>query len=67
VIFKNLLKSSLDNYVLPGTLTGTEILWIYLIQWKRHIVTVIIASFCVFLSSPDGTTLERVESNVNDQ
>lgn len=35
---KNLLKSSLDSYILPGTCAGTEILWLYIIQWKRRLV-----------------------------
>jgi hypothetical protein len=35
---KTLIKSSLDNYVLPGTLTGTEILFIYMRQWKRDVM-----------------------------
>ena len=34
-MLKTLMRSSLDNYVFPGTATGTDILWIYLIQWKR--------------------------------
>lgn len=33
---KTLIKSSLDNYVLPGTLTGTEILLLYASHWKRN-------------------------------
>jgi len=35
VLVRSLLKSSLDNYVLPGTSAGTEILCVYLINWKR--------------------------------
>ena len=37
-LLKTLIKSSLDNYVLPGTLTGTEILFIYMRQWKRDVM-----------------------------
>jgi hypothetical protein len=49
LLVKTFLKSSLDNYILPGTLTGTEILWLYMIQWKRDLATLVFASF--FLSS----------------
>lgn len=38
MIAKTLLKSQLDNYVLPGTLSGTEILLLYIAQWKRNVV-----------------------------
>ena len=34
-MLSSLVKSSLDHYILPGTLTGSEILWIYVVQWKR--------------------------------
>ena len=37
-LLKTLIKSSLDNYVLPGTLSGTEILLLYMRQWKRDVV-----------------------------
>ena len=39
IFIKTFLKSSLDNYILPGTLTGTEILWLYMVQWKRDMTT----------------------------
>ena len=44
IFFKSLLKSSLDNYVLPGTLMGTEILWLYMLQWKRDFTNVTLAA-----------------------
>lgn len=49
MFIKTLVKSSLDNYVLPGTLTGSEILWLYVIQWKRDAASLIFASY--FLSA----------------
>lgn len=42
-LVKALIKSSLDNYVLPGTLTGTEIMLLYLSQWRRNLVVVSLA------------------------
>lgn len=35
---KTLIRSQLDIYVLPGTRTGTEILLLYMSQWKRDVV-----------------------------
>jgi hypothetical protein len=49
IFIKTLIRSSLDNYVLPGTLTGSEILWLYVIQWKRDAASLIFASY--FLSA----------------
>jgi hypothetical protein len=37
MMLKSLMKSSIDSYILPGTMTGTEILWIYLMQWRRDL------------------------------
>ena len=34
---KTLIRTQLDNYVLPGTFTGTEILLLYMGQWKRDV------------------------------
>ena len=50
LLIKTLVKCSMDNYVLPGTTSGTEILWIYLIQWKRDLATLAFASI-YFLGS----------------
>lgn len=49
IYFKSLVKTSLDNYVLPGTVLGTEILWLYMIQWKRDLATLTSASFYLLL------------------
>ena len=62
VILKNLVRSSLDNYILPGTLTGTEILLLYMLQWKRVLVAVASLTVSIFLSRFDLPTLERVFS-----
>lgn len=51
MMLKVLIKSSLDNYVLPGTLTGTEILWLYVIQWKRDMSSLTFA-LLYFVSTP---------------
>ena len=62
VVFKNLIRSSLDNYILPGTLTGTEILWLYMVQWKRDIAVLASASYLLFISQCEFPKLERVIS-----
>lgn len=38
--FRDLLKISVDNYILPGTHLGTEILWLYMAQWKRDLLVI---------------------------
>lgn len=44
MLIKSLVKSSLDNYILPGTMTGTEILWLYMAQWKRELTAITFAT-----------------------
>jgi hypothetical protein len=62
MIVKTLLKSSLDNYILPGTLTGTEILFVYMAQWKRHITVVTSAGLCLIVSQLERSKTQRVFS-----
>ena len=50
---KNLVKCSLDQCVVPGTRTATEILWLYMIQWKREMANITTGSFNMFLSQRD--------------
>ena len=59
LIAKNLVKSSLDHYVLPGTLTGTEILLVYLHQWKRDIFLIAAAAFYQRLNQPSDNELDE--------
>lgn len=59
----SLMKSSLDNYLLPGTLTGSEILWIYVVQWRRDFNALAFATV-YFLSLQFGFMLtEKAASN----
>lgn len=57
---KTLVKSSLDNYVLPGTVTGTEILWLYMIQWRRDLLALLSASFYLLLSQREELKFEKL-------
>jgi hypothetical protein len=50
LILKSVMRSSLDSYVLPGTATGTDILFTYVMQWKRdmHILCVALVYLLTF-------------------
>ena len=60
---KTLVKSSLDNYVLPGTLTGSEILWLYISQWKRDIAMILFASYFLSAQNVKSRTLSAFFSS----
>lgn len=62
ILIKNLAKSYLDNYILPGTNAGTEVLWIYMIQWKRQMTNIAFATFYLLLSQPEYAEVETVTS-----
>lgn len=62
MMLKSLIKSSVDNYLLPGTMTGTEILWLYMIQWKRDMSTLTFAVIYFVCSQFDFTPGEKVIS-----
>ena len=59
-LIKTFIRSSLDNYVLPGTLTGTEILLLYMSQWKRDVV--LFTTLTRHLIRPPDETPEYVET-----
>lgn len=61
-LLKTLIKSSLDNYVLPGTLTGTEILLIYMSQWKRDVHLLTTATLHLISAQADAVTAPESES-----
>jgi len=61
---KTFIKSSLDNYVLPGTATGTEILLVYCHHWKRYLALAAsgaryLAVGAIDLSEPEKSTTRR--------
>ena len=53
MILKTFVRSSVDNYVLPGTVTGTDILLIYLTEWRRH--AILLGSATVYLVASQFT------------
>ena len=64
-LLKTLIRSSLDNYVLPGTLTGTEILLLYMSQWKRDVVHLTTATR--YLISPQADTPGYAETSADGE
>jgi hypothetical protein len=62
IVLKNLVRCSLDNYILPGTVSGTEILWLYMVQWKRDLLVLACAAFALFVSHCELPIFERVFS-----
>jgi hypothetical protein len=35
-IFKTFVRNAVDSCILPGTVTGGEIVWLYFKQWKKE-------------------------------
>lgn len=66
-ILKNVMRTYLDNYILPGTHTGTQILWLYLVQWRRDLVALIAVSFTTLSSNVNFSVLERFVQISDDQ
>lgn len=62
IILKTVVRSSVDNFVLPGTATGTDILLIYMASWKRHFVLISTATFYLAISQFDIPRMERILS-----
>lgn len=67
IMLKSLMKSSLDHYILPGALTGSEILWIYAVQWKRDVGTLLFASVYFFCSQFDAESTENTFPNLQEK
>lgn len=63
LMLKSLIKGSVDNFVLPGTMTGTEILWLYMIQWKRDMSALTFAMLYFVCAQFDFTLEERKPSH----
>lgn len=62
VLIKYIVKSAVDNYILPGTFSGTEILLLYMLQWKRDLAAFTFASVYFFYSGFGFQTLEGVDT-----
>jgi hypothetical protein len=44
---KPLVRSTVDTCVLPGIITGTEICWLYVMQWKKECYMITIAGLAL--------------------
>ena len=67
IMLKSLMKSSLDQYILPGALTGSEILWVYAVQWKRDVYTLLFASVYFFCSQFEANSTENTFPNFQEK
>jgi hypothetical protein len=47
ILLGSLLKSAIDCCILPGTANGTEILWLYMLEWWREVSAVLFALLSV--------------------
>jgi hypothetical protein len=67
---KSLVKVAVDTCILPGTTCGTEILYLYLIQWKKELSTLFFAFlsilFAQFNSQIDVRTIPHHSFNENE-
>lgn len=68
VFVRTLLRSIVDGCILPGTMNGTEICWLYFMQWKKETSAVAFALLSVLSpveASPDSSvvTEQSVTSN----
>ena len=36
---RTLLRCTVETYIVPGTTAGSQIMWLYLVSWKREVVT----------------------------
>lgn len=66
IFIRTMLRSWLDSYVVPGTLTGTEILWIYMTAWRRRMAGLALASLYFFSSHIPTLPLIRAEAEADD-
>jgi hypothetical protein len=67
---KTLVRSMADCYILPGTATGTDILWLYLLQWKKEASTISLAILSIFVSQvdlPSNTSATSVRHHATEE
>lgn len=60
VFVRTLLRSIVDGCILPGTMNGTEICWLYFMQWKKETSAVAFALLSVLSpveASPDSSVV----------
>jgi hypothetical protein len=50
---KPLVRSTMDTCILPGVITGTEICWLYMMEWKKETYTIAIALLALLIYNFD--------------
>jgi hypothetical protein len=48
LVFKTFIRNAIDSCILPGTVLGTEIVWLYFKQWKKEWSAIGLAVLSVF-------------------
>lgn len=60
---KSFLRIVVDSCILPGTTLGTEILWLYMKQWKREFSGILFAILSlIFFHSDVAADIRSVVS-----
>lgn len=62
-LLKTVARSTADCYILPGTSTGSEICWLYCMQWKKEISTFLLALISILFAQFDLPTDNRMFTN----
>jgi hypothetical protein len=48
-LVKTFARTVVDSCILPGTTLGTEILWLYMKQWKKELSTISLAIISIVI------------------
>lgn len=54
IFIRSLIRTAVDCCILPGTMNGTEILWLYILQWKKEVSAISFAVISILsqISAP---------------
>ena len=55
VFSESFVRIVVDSCILPGTTLGSEILWLYMQQWKREFSGIFLAILSLTFFHPDVT------------
>ncbi|HYD91443.1 MAG TPA: hypothetical protein VEA37_08155 [Flavobacterium sp.] len=60
---KPLVRSTVDSCILPGIITGSEICWLYIMEWKKETYTISIAMLALLLYQFDVPADSQIYSS----
>ena len=60
---KPLVRSTVDTYLLPGAVTGSEICWLYMIQWRKETYTITITLLALLFYNLDVSADSQMYSS----